>query len=213
MKFCVIGVGRFGYHVATILAKNDVDVLVVDSNEAIIASIRDKVTHAICMRISDEEGLRAIGVDEIDTVVIAMGENFAKSILVTSLIKQSLKVPRVIARSISQIHKEILELVGADEVILPERDAGIVLADRLSLPFKTVFRLAENFSISEIIAPAFFIGSTVDEIDFRDTYEVTLLGKKVNKKIVPLKGTMLIEEGDLLIVSGSNENLLYLKNL
>jgi trk system potassium uptake protein len=89
MKFCVIGVGRFGYHVATTLADNGMEVLAVDSNETVIASIRDKVTQAVCMRVTDEEALRSIGVDEMDTVIVAMGENFAQSIFSNSSFKES----------------------------------------------------------------------------------------------------------------------------
>ena len=75
-----------------------------------------------------------MGVDEIDTVIVAMGENFAQSVLVTALLKKKLHIKQVIARAINSIHKDILEVVGADQVILPEQDVGIRLADNLSLP-------------------------------------------------------------------------------
>ena len=90
MKFCVIGLGRLGYQVAVTLAENGMEVMAVDSNEGIVASIRDKVTQAICMRVTDEASMRSIGVDEMDTVIVAMGENFAQSILITALIKKKL---------------------------------------------------------------------------------------------------------------------------
>src|ERR1700752_1933697 len=115
MKFCVIGVGRLGYHVAVTLADNGMEVLAVDSNEIIIDSIRDKVSQAICLRITDEDDLRNIGVADFDVVIVAMGENFAESILVTALLKQNLKIGRVITRSINKIHKNILQLIGADQ--------------------------------------------------------------------------------------------------
>jgi len=70
MKFCVIGLGRFGYQVATVLAENGMEVLAIDSDESIVASIRDSVAHAIVMDVTDEASLRSIGVDEIDTIML-----------------------------------------------------------------------------------------------------------------------------------------------
>lgn len=207
MKFCVIGVGRFGYYVATTLAHHGMDVVAVDSNETVISDIKDKVTHAICLRVSDEEALRAIGVDEMDTVIVAMGENFAQSILVTALLKQKLKVPRVIARSISSIHKEILQLIGADQVILPEREMGIRLADNLSLQFNSLLRISGDFSISEVPAPRRFVGKTLQELDFATTYHVTCIGiREDNTIITPLPDTK-IPANTMLIFSGSVRDL------
>ncbi len=207
MKFCVIGVGRFGYYVATTLADNGMDVIAVDSNESIIASIRDKVTQAICMRVTDEASLRSIGVEEMDTVIVAMGENFAQSILVTALLKQRLVVPRVITRSISDIHKEILTLIGADQVVLPEREMGIRLADRLSLPFNALARITLNFSISQLPTPRRWIGKTPDELDIQEHYHVTCIGRKVQEEIEPLEHDRLLEENDILLISGTNRDL------
>ena len=135
MKFCVIGLGRFGYQVATTLAENGMEVMGVDSNELIIASIRDQITQAICIQVSDAVSLRSIGVEEIDTIIVAMGENFAQSILITALLKKRLSIPLVITRAINEIHKEILLLIGADRVVLPEQEIGTKLAYNLSLPF------------------------------------------------------------------------------
>jgi trk system potassium uptake protein TrkA len=138
MKFCVIGVGRFGYHVAVTLAENGMEVLAIDANETIIASIKDKVTQAICLRITDEESLRSVGVEDMDTVIVAMGENFAQSILVTALLKRRLHIKTIITRSISDIHRDILLLIGADQVVLPEREEGRRVADILPDPTPVV---------------------------------------------------------------------------
>ena len=207
MKFCVIGVGRFGYHVATTLADHGMEVLAVDSNESIIASIRDKVTQAICMRVTDEEALRSIGVEDIDTVIVAMGENFSQSILVTALLKQKLKVPTVIARSISAIHKDILQLIGADQVILPEREMGIRLADLLSLPFSALLRITPTFSIMQLKAPRKFVGKQLVDLKLRDSYHVTCIGKKIQDEVIPLDNDYVILEVDTLLFSGTNAHL------
>lgn len=213
MKFCVIGVGRFGYHVATTLAENGMEVIAVDANESIIASIRDKVTQAICMKVSDEEDLRSIGVDEIDTVIVAMGENFAQSILITALLKQRLNVPNVITRSISKIHQDILQLIGADEVVLPEQEVGRRLADTLSLPFKSLLRITPNFGISQLQAPSNFTGKTIKELEIESDYNVRCLARKKDEQIFLITDDYIIQQGDTLIFSGKNKDLARLAKL
>lgn len=207
MKFCVIGVGRFGYDIAVTLADNGMEVLAVDSNESIIASIRDKVTQAICMRIIDEDSLRTIGAEEMNTVIVAMGENFAQSILVTALLKHRLKVPQVITRSISDIHKDILQLIGADQVVLPEREVGRRLADTLSLPFKAIGRLSPNYCISEITAPTKFIGYTIKDLQLPNAYNIICIGRKVGDDIVLIEEDHTVREGNILICAGSIKDI------
>lgn len=204
-KFCVIGTGRFGYQVATTLAHNGMEVLAVDSNEAIISSIRDKVTQAICLRVTDEEALIRIGAGEMDVIIVAMGENFAQSILVTAILKQKLKVPMVITRSISEIHKDILALIGADQVILPEQEVGQRLADTLSLPFHTLARLSPQFCISQLKAPALFVQKSLKDLDLFSTYQVICLGTKKDGEVVPLPSHHKITEDDLLIIAGTTQ--------
>lgn len=207
MKFCIIGLGRFGYHVATGLAENGMEVLAIDSNESIIASIRDHVTQAICMRVTDEASLRSVGVDEMDTVVVAMGENFAQSILVTALLKKRLGIKRVIARAINDIHKEILHLTGADQVILPEREIGMRLADNLSTPFTELLRMSKDFSISLLDAPQTFIDQSPKSLDLYDVYNIYCIGVKKNDHITIMSPEYVIQRDDKLIFAGTNRDL------
>jgi len=208
MKFCVIGLGRLGYQVAKGLSENGMEVMAIDAHESIVSSIRDQVTQAICMRVKDEESLRSIGVDEIDTVIVAMGENFAQSILVTALLKKKLHINRVIARAINSIHKDILEVVGADRVILPEQEVGVRLADNLSSPFIDLTRLTDDFSISQIRSPKPFIGKEIASLNLFETYKAHCIGiKDVSGKILPINPTYVINENDKLIFSGKHEDL------
>ncbi len=208
MKFCVIGLGRLGYQLAIVLAENGMEVMAIDSSESIVASIRDQVTQAICMRVSDESSLRSIGIEEMDTVIVAMGENFAQSILITALLKKRLEIPKVIARAINDIHKDILKLVGADRVILPEKEVGIRLADTLSSPFTDLTRLTKEFSISLILAPKKFIGQTMQSLSLFKKYNVYCIGieKDINQ-IIPMDPEHVIQEGERLIVAGYNKDL------
>lgn len=208
MKFCVIGLGRFGHQVAMVLAENGMEVVAIDSNESIIASIRDNVTQAVCMRVTDEASLRSIGVDEMDTAIVAMGENFAQSILVTALLKKRLNIPKVIARAINDIHKDILKLVGADRVILPEKEIGIRLADNLSSPFTDLIRLTKNFAISQIMAPRPFVGKTIEELRLFKNYEIRCIGvREDDEKVRPIGPDFEVAENDKLIFAGYNKDL------
>ncbi|MBI2774802.1 TrkA family potassium uptake protein [Candidatus Dependentiae bacterium] len=207
MKFCVLGLGRFGYHVATRLAENGMEVLGVDNNETIVASVRDSITQAICMQVHDEASLRSIGVDEMDAVIVAMGENFAGSILITALLKKRLNVPLVITRAVNEIHKEILLLIGADQIILPEREIGNSLADNLSLPFRVISRIAKNYSISQISAPEKFSGKTIKKIGLQENYHLNCIGIKKDGEIIPVDKDYVVQEGNLLVLAGLNKDL------
>ena len=213
MRFCVIGLGRFGYEVATTLSENGMEVIGVDSNESIVASIRDKISQAICMKVNQEEDLRSIGVDEIDTVVVAMGENFSQSILITALLKQKLKIPLVITRSISTIHRDILQLIGADQVLLPEQEVGKRLASSLSLPYKSVIQITPNFGISQINVPENFVNKTIFELDIENNYNVKCIGHKVDDEIWFVTQDYIIKENDILLFSGNNRDLAKISKL
>jgi trk system potassium uptake protein TrkA len=189
MKFCIVGLGRFGYQLGVSLAKQGMDVLAIDKDEAIVSSIKDKVTQAVCLNVRDEEALQSVGVEEMDTVIVAMGENFEQSVLITALLKKRLNIPYVIARSTNAIHDDILKLVGADKVVLPERYVGKRLAINLSLPFVE------------------FVGKTIAELDLRRTRHVTCIAVKKGKEIVLVDPDYIIMENDILLLSGENKNL------
>ena len=207
MKVCVIGLGRFGYSLATTLAEKGMEVLAVDNNEPIIASIKDFVTQAICMNVTNEESLISIGVEEMDLVIVAMGENFSQSILLTALLKKRLHCNRVITRCINTIHQEIVSLIGADETVIPEGDIGVRLAERLSSPFQQFFRITRHFSMSQIPAPASFIGSTIENLRLYKSYSVRCIGIKEEDDFKPIDPDYVIKESDILLFAGNEKDL------
>jgi trk system potassium uptake protein TrkA len=213
MKFCVIGLGRFGDQLARSLAEQGAEVLAIDSNEQIVESIKDHVTQAICVRIRDEESLLAVGVNDMDTVIVATGEDFAQSVLITALLKNHLKMPYVIARAINNIHEEILKLVGANKVILPERDMGVKLADKLSTPLVDLINITELFAITQIKAPHSFVGKTVAEAFKAKQRRVACVAVKKGESVILVSPEYVILENDTLVCAGERKYLTALAHL
>jgi trk system potassium uptake protein len=208
MKCCVIGLGRFGYQVATTLAENGVEVMAVDSNESIVASIRDKVTQAICMHVTDEASLRSIGVVSMDVAVVAIGENLAQSITIAVFLKKGLKVPRVIARAVTEIHRDILKLVGADRVVLPEKDTAVRVADGISAAFVDIVRINKQFSVIQLMATKANVGKTIKDLGFFENYDVHCVGvKDANDNVMAVGPSYVVQASDRLFFAGLLKDL------
>lgn len=213
MKFCVIGIGRFGQQVVKTLHKNGAEVLAVDSLQENIAYIRHYTAQAICVTVHDEPTLEAIGVDEMDVIIIAIGENFAESILIATILKKRSNKYRVIARANGQVQKEIFKLIGVDQVISPEEETAIELADTLSCPFTNLARLDDNFSIGLIATPTKFIGKTIAETKLYDRYGISCFAVKSNDIYQSVDQNYVIAKNDLLAVSGKSKIIAELLHL
>ena len=207
MKFCVIGLGRFGDQLSRTLSEQGMEVLAIDRDESLIAAIRDKVTQAICMNVNSEESLQAVGIEEMDTVVVSMGEDFAQSILITALLKKHLNIPQVISRAVNNVHANILKLVGADRVVFPERDLGIRLAHNLSFSMAEFVQVSDKFAISEIKAPTSFVGKTIEELKLKKSRHILCIGVKKENEIVLISPDYIVTEEDNLVLAGNNVNL------
>lgn len=207
MKFCVIGLGRFGQQVVKTLYENGAEVLAVDTLQENIISIKNYTAQAICVTVHDEPTLEAIGVDEMDVIIIAIGENFAESILIAAILKKRSKKYKVIARANGQVQKEIFKLIGVDQVICPEEETAIELADTLSYPFTNLARLDANFSIGLITPPSKFIGQSVSQTQLFTYYNITCFAVKKNDSYQSIEQDYIIEKDDLLAVCGHSKKI------
>jgi trk system potassium uptake protein len=213
MKLCVIGLSSFGHEVASTLASKGIEVLALDKDKLKVEALRDKVTQAICIDIDSEEALKTVGVDEMDTVIICLGKNFEDAVLLTRLIKEELKVPRVITRTSDTERQEILELVGADDVLLPEKEAAKILANKILSKFPNQIPLTDEFSIISISIPEDLIEKNIESINFPDSYKVNCIGIMRGEKIIPPKNHEILKEDDIIYLSGKNKNLANLLKL
>lgn len=219
-KVAVIGLGRFGRTLAKELGAAGVQVIAMDRNSNLVDEVKEDVSIAVRLDSTDPEALRSQKIHDVDICVVAIGENFEAAILTTVTLKK-LGVPKIICRARSAVHAEIFSRIGADEIIQPETQAGILLGRRLANPQLDQFvTLAEGFSLIELRAPRQFQGKSLEQLALRTKYHVNLVaikksitemsfGKEVKREIVisvPRPGDV-IEARDTLVLVGSHDDL------
>lgn len=166
-RFAVIGLGRFGGRLATNLAAAGHEVLAIDKDREIVEEFSGRVTLAVCLDSTDEESLRAQGIEKFNAAVLGIGADFEALTLSTVILKQ-IGVPRVIARAWSPTIARILARIGADEVVSPEEESADRWANRLISPrFLNQIEFHEGYSVVEIKAPRKWVGQTLVELNLR----------------------------------------------
>lgn len=211
--FAVIGVGRFGSSVCAELLRAGADVLAIDSSQRAIDELRqlDASIESRVVDCTDEEALRAAGVLDMETVVVAMSEPIEASITATLICKDApgSQVRQVIARATSDLHLKMLQRVGADRVVFPSKMMGTRLGVELVRPnLLEQLRLDDRSCIEEIKVPRSFVGLSLRDLNLRKHYNVNVLaaGPSGNLHVNP-PASHVLAEGELLVVMGSEEAL------
>ena len=207
-QYAVIGMGRFGTSVAKELSSMGFDVLAVDASEQRIQETASMVTHAVSADSTDEEALRALGIRNFDVVVVAIGEDIQSSIL-TTLILKDLGVPAIIVKAKNELHGKVLNKIGADKVIFPERDMGLRVAHHLVSPnILDYIDLSDDYSIMEMLATGELIGHNLRELDIRARFgcNVMAIRSEADMNISPSPDDR-IEEGDVLVIVGHKNDI------
>jgi trk system potassium uptake protein TrkA len=209
-QFAVIGLGNFGFFLAKKLHELGKEVVAIDTDKDKIQAIKDFSSQAVLADATDKEVLEAIGIKEFDAVFVTAGGKMDVSILTTFYLKE-LGVKKIIVKAMSIEHAMILERVGADKVIFPERDMAYNLA--ISVTETNIiesFFLGEDYSIVEIITPSPFIGKKLHELDLIKRFKIQIIaikdGLKNKTNIIP-GGDYELKSTDFLIIIGENENL------
>ncbi|TCT14692.1 trk system potassium uptake protein TrkA [Natranaerovirga pectinivora] len=206
--FVVFGMGKFGRSIAEALVNSDCDVLVIDKNDDIIQEVSDIVTHAVQADVTDVDALNALGIRNFDVAIIAISQDMQSSIMATILAKE-LGVPYVLAKAQNEIHKKVLEKIGADRVIFPEREMGIRIANSLvSENFLDLIELSPDYSLVEVSVLREWMGKSLKEINMRAKYGINVMAiKKGNDVNITPGPDIVLEDGDILVVIGSNSDL------
>lgn len=209
-RFCVIGLGNFGFHVATNLYHQGNEVVAIDTDREKVQRIQDHASYAILGDAASKEFLKGQGIAELDAVVVSTGERSHLSTLITLYLKE-LKAPRILVKAVDEDHGRILEKIGATDIIFPEKDMALKVARSLASPnILEYIPLAEDYSISESAPPAHFVGKNLIELDLRRKYKVTVIGIKdvlTDEFTISPPATHVIKDSDLLVLIGRAEDV------
>lgn len=220
-KFCIIGLGYFGYYLSLQLAEAGAEVLAIDKNPDRIDLVADKVTYAVAADSTDSKALGSLGLKDMDAVIVAIGEGFESSIN-TIAVLQEIGVKRILARIISPIHERLLKLMNIEELLVPEADAAAHLSSRLLITgLLESFDISEDYGIFEIEAPKDVIGKTLIESKLREEFQlnlVTIKRRTQTKSLLKLSTKENIQvigvptpdlkflEGDILVLFGKRKD-------
>ncbi|QDO93082.1 TrkA family potassium uptake protein [Formosa sediminum] len=221
MKVIIFGLGNFGMSLALSLTETGNEVVGIDKNMEKVNIVKDKIAHSICLDSTNELAYQSLPVKQTDIAVVAIGENEGAAIITTAILKK-LTTAKVISRSLSPIHDTVLQAMGITSIVHPEQEAALKLTNKINLKnIVDSFKIDEKYSISEIKTPSEFVGKSISSLDFRSKQKlniITILRKKekINlignttfiKEVIGIPGAnTIIQEGDILVVFGLNDDI------
>lgn len=201
-QIVVIGLGRFGESVAKTLSVLGHEVLGIDISKSKVQAVFNEITHAVQADAREEETLKALGIRNFDVAVVAIGNDLEANILITVMLKE-MGVKYVVTKAQNNLHGKVLDKVGADKIIYPEKDMGIRLAHNLvTSNIMDFIELSPEYGVVEIITPKKFYNKSLGELNLRAKYGVSVMAiKKQNGTIIVAPGAeAIIEELDVLIL-------------
>jgi len=222
MKIIIFGMGNFGSALAVQLSEMGHEIIAIDYDMHKVEQIKEKVTHTICLDSTNLMAIKSLPLSDTDIAIVAIGENEGASIMTTANLK-TMNVKRIISRSISSTQETVLEAMGVNEIVQPEQDSAERLAKKLNLKLAVEsFDLDQDYSIVELNIPKNFVGKTLSELNLRKEYGVnivTIIRKKEKKNLLGVQRVTYVSEGvvgpgttlqeeDLLVVFGSNDNIM-----
>ena len=205
-QIVVIGCGRFGMNLAITLEKLGNEVMVIDKDEDNINSIANKVTHAIICDVRVEGSLKELGLANFDICVVAIGSDYKTSIIATVEAKE-LGIPKIIAKATDSVQAMVLRNIGADRVIIPERDMGIRVANNISNSnILDSINLSDEYSLVEISPIKDWIGKSIKESEIRNRHHVNIVAIKNRDGLeINVGADYVIKDSDILLVAGRND--------
>ncbi|NLG83549.1 MAG: TrkA family potassium uptake protein [Firmicutes bacterium] len=208
-QFAVIGLGRFGTSVARTLFHLGQEVLAVDINEDRLRYVSEEVTSTAIADTTDVAALKSIGIRNFDVAVVAIGGDVQANIMTTLLLKDQ-GVPLVVAKALNKMQGRVLEKVGADRVVYPEREMGKRVAHSLVCPnLVDYIEIAAGYRVEEMVAPRWMHGKTLGQMELRKKHGVTaILIRHADGTIDFSPGADgMVREGDILVLAGAVEDL------
>lgn len=207
-SYVVVGLGRFGTSIALQLANQGCEVLAIDQNKESVQEVADFVTQAVVADIRDKEVLRNLGAQNFDCAIVAIGSDLAASVLATLNLK-TIGIPYIVCKANDTTHREVLEKLGADRIVVPEHEAAVRTAKGLVSP--NVFEyieISDDCGIIELTAPVDWVGKTIMDLNVRDKHGVNVIAVKKPGVIKVAPGAQyMVEAGDVLVLIGESHAL------
>ena len=207
-QILLIGLGRFGTHVAKKLSELDHQVMAVDIREERVNEVLPDVTNALIGDSTSEEFLSSLGVRNFDVCIVAIGDNFQSSLETTSLLKE-LGANMVVARASSDVHEKFLLRNGADETVYPERQFARWTAMRYSADhIFDYIDLGKDYAIFEVAVPSAWVGRTIAEADVRRKHHINIMALRRDGQLdMTISPDTLLLKDDTLLVLGINRDI------
>jgi trk system potassium uptake protein TrkA len=211
--FAVIGLGHFGAYALRTLYAEGKEVIAIDSDPDTVRDLAEFATEAVTADATDRQALENIGLGDVEVAIISLGQRMDVITLAALHVKE-IGVPRIAVKALSEEHGRILKALGVQDVIHPEKDSAIRLAQKLARPDVIDYLpLLTGYSITEMEAPPSFVGKSLRELALRNKLRVQLIGIERNRNrpgrsinIMP-RADDVIEAGDLMILLGENSDL------
>jgi trk system potassium uptake protein len=222
--FAVIGLGAFGRKVCEVITERGGKVIAIDNDPELIDKIKDTVIQAVLLDSTDVDSLTNAPFDDVGAAVVAIGDNIASSVLTTALLKR-IGIPYILARATSEIHEQVLKQVGADEIVNIEIDEGVRIGNKLMSP-EVLDRIpiTQTISVAELYPPKTFLGKNLGKLDLRGKFNLNVIaitrialtvdetGNPVrNEQVLFPSGDDVLEDTDVLLIVGKNEDIDALK--
>ena len=205
-SFAVIGLGQFGTSVVEELVGNSMDVIAIDSDEEAVKKVSSLLPTVAVANATDEESLKELGIKDVDAAIVAFGSHIEASILTTVILKE-LGVKSIIVRVDDTYYLPILKKLGATEVIMPQKAAGIALANRLgNEDFKDFYKLDDKYSVVSIVINTAFVPQQLRELGSKDKYGVNVvLINRNGRSFVPGGNDSILPDDTVFVVGGTKE--------
>ncbi len=207
-SYIVIGLSDFGKQIVLSLSQLSIELLVIDKNPKELEEIADNVLNTICADAADPDVLIQLGISSFDGAVVDTGRDLESKVLITMQLKE-LGVPRIIVKASNELEGRVLRRVGADRVVQPDREMGFRLANQIAggKTFESI-ELPQKYSITDYAVPADWFEKSVQEIEVRTKYGVTMLGvHRGDEFLVNPSPELTLQSGDIAVLLGEIEQI------
>ena len=219
--FAVIGLGQFGYQVAISLTQKGFEVVGLDNDPEIVSEIKDFVSEAIILDVTDEKSMRSVDIDHVDEAIVAIGSNVQSSLLCTALL-QRMGISTIHVRVINPLQESILKTMGITNIISIEKEMGIQLTNSItSQGVGRYIAISNRHSLIETLVPTNLVGKTLKELSMRSQYRINIVGIKTQEPVTNDDGEITfitkmtdvpdpnypLQKHDILVIAGTDEHL------